>query len=144
MSAARPSPAPTPGVGVVCVRGREVLLIKRAKEPLLGQWSIPGGAVEPGETTWAAALRELQEETGVRAQICGLIDVVDAIARDGAGTLERHYVLIDFAARWLEGEPRAGDDAAEAGFFALDRALDMVGWAETRRIIAAGFEMAAG
>jgi len=129
---------PVPAVGVVCFRHNDVLLIRRGQPPRKGEWSIPGGRIEAGEKACDAALRELHEETGVRAELIGLIDVVDAVFRNRAGTLiTRHYVLIDYAARWRSGTPSAGDDADEAGFFApheLD-ALDM--WPETRRIIEA-------
>jgi len=120
---------PIPAVGVVCLRGDEVLLIRRGRPPRAGQWSLPGGRIEPGERALDAALRELAEETGVQAEILGLIDVVDGLFPD------HHYVLIDYAARWLSGEPVAGDDAAEAAFVPLDEALARVDWSETRRII---------
>jgi len=121
---------PVPAVGVVCLRGREVLLVRRSKPPRQGEWSLPGGRIEWGERTANAALRELVEETGVEAELTGLIDVVDGVF--GPDT---HYVLIDYAARWLSGEPRAGDDAADAAFHSLD-ALEGLGlWDETRRII---------
>jgi 8-oxo-dGTP diphosphatase len=131
---------PVPCVGVVCLRGGEVLLIRRGKAPLAGQWSIPGGRMEFGETLHAAALRELKEETGVEAQILGLIDVVDSL-EPGAGW---HGVLVDFAARWIAGEPVAGDDALEAAFVPLAEALERVAWGETRRLIAAAAERFAG
>jgi 8-oxo-dGTP diphosphatase len=128
---------PVPAVGVVCLRGREVLLIRRARPPLAGAWSLPGGRIEWGERADAAALRELAEETGVQARLTGLLDVVDGVF--GADV---HYVLIDYAARWLSGEPRAGDDAADAAFHSLD-ALDGLGiWAQTLRIIALAVERA--
>jgi len=122
---------PTPCVGVVCLRGDEVLLIRRGKAPRQGQWSIPGGRMEFGETMHAAALRELSEETGVTAEILGLIDVFDSVEP----AFEWHGVLIDFAARWTGGEPIAGDDAAEAAFVPLVEALARVDWSETRRVI---------
>lgn len=122
---------PVPAVGVVCLRGDEVLLIRRGQPPRLGEWSLPGGRIEPGEGARDAALRELFEETGVTAEIVGLIDVVDGVFPE----IERHYVLIDFAARWIAGEPVAGDDAAEAVFMPVAEALDRVAWDETRRII---------
>jgi 8-oxo-dGTP diphosphatase len=118
---------------VVCLRGEEVLLIRRGTPPRLGEWSLPGGRIEPGEAVRAAALRELREETGVEARLIGLIDVVDGVFPDA----DRHYVLIDFAAEWLSGEPTAGDDAAEAAFFPVTQALSLVAWSETRRIIEA-------
>ncbi len=119
-----------PAVGVVCLRGAEVLLIRRGKPPLAGAWSLPGGRVEWGERLEAAALRELREETGVEAEITGLVDAVDGLF--GPDT---HYVLIDYAARWLSGDPRAGDDAAAAAFHPLE-ALERLGlWSETVRVI---------
>ena len=129
--------APVPAVGVVCLRGDEVLLIRRGRPPKLGEWSLPGGRLEWGETVAEAALRELYEETGVEAELAGLIDVVDGLfPAEGEGDVARHYVLIDFAARWLSGEPRAGDDAAEAAFHPLSALDDLVDWSETRRVIA--------
>lgn len=132
---------PVPTVGVVCLRGEEVLLIKRGTPPRLGQWSVPGGRLEWGETLHVAALRELKEETGVDAQLLGLVDVIDGVfpARPG-GEITRHYVLIDYAARWTGGEPTAGDDAAEARFVSRDEALALVEWEETRRVITDAFE----
>ena len=128
--------APTPAVGVVCLRGPEVLLIRRGRPPLAGAWSLPGGHIEPGERAADAALRELQEETGVEAELAGLLDVVDGLFPDPQGGPGRHFVLIDYAARWLAGAPRAGDDAAAAAFHPLD-ALGPLGlWNETRRVIA--------
>jgi 8-oxo-dGTP diphosphatase len=124
-------PLPVPAVGVVCLRGEEVLLIRRGTPPRQGEWSLPGGRIEPGERTVDAALRELREETGVEAEITGLIDVVDGVFPEAG----RHYVLIDYAARWLSGEPVAGDDAMEARFVPLDGIEGLVSWAETRRII---------
>lgn len=136
---------PVPTVGVVCLRGEEVLLIKRGTPPRLGQWSVPGGRLEWGETLQDAALRELKEETGVDAELLGLIDVIDGVfpARPG-GEITRHYVLIDYAARWTGGEPVAGDDAAEARFVTRDEAMALVEWEETRRVIAEAFERFGG
>ncbi|MDP1528426.1 MAG: NUDIX hydrolase [Rhodoferax sp.] len=128
--------APIPAVGIVCLRGEEVLLIRRGTPPRQGEWSLPGGRIEPGERAMDAALRELREETGVEAEITGLIDVVDGLFPEAG----RHYVLIDYAARWLSGEPVAGDDALEARFVALDEVETLIDWSETRRII----RMAAG
>ena len=122
---------PIPAVGVVCLRGDSVLLIRRGTPPRQGEWSLPGGRIEPGERAMDAALRELREETGVEAEITGLIAVVDGLFPEAG----RHYVLIDYAARWLSGEPVAGDDAAEARFVALDEVETLVNWSETRRII---------
>ena len=126
-----PLPAPVPCVGVVCLRDDSVLLIRRGTPPRRGEWSLPGGRIEPGERAVDAALRELREETGIEAEITGLIDVIDGLFPES----ERHYVLIDYGARWLSGEPVAGDDAAEARFVPLDDIDALVAWSETRRVI---------
>lgn len=127
---------PVPAVGVVCLREGSVLLIRRGKPPRLGEWSLPGGRIEPGERAVDAALRELKEETGVTARITGLLDVVDGIFPEA----DRHYVLIDYAAEWVSGEPAAGDDALEARFIPLAEVEALIDWSETRRIIALAAE----
>ena len=127
-------PRPVAAIGVICVKGDEVLLIRRAAPPLQGDWSLPGGRIEWGERAGEAALRELFEETGVVAELTGLVEVADGLFGDGP-VPERHYVLVDYAARWLSGEPRAGEDVADAAFHPLDR-LDSLGlWDETVRVI---------
>ncbi|MEM7328676.1 MAG: NUDIX hydrolase [Pseudomonadota bacterium] len=127
---------PVPAVGVVCLRGQEVLLIQRGTPPRQGEWSLPGGRIEPGEPSQVAALRELREETSVEAEIVGLVDVVDAIFNNRAGDLiTRHYVLVDYAARWTAGEPVAGDDAADARFFHLSELSSLDLWEETLRVV---------
>ncbi len=122
------------GVGLVVFRADQVLLIKRGKPPFLGQWSIPGGRVEYGESLRAAALRELAEETGVSARITGLIDVFEALP-DGPAQDQRHMVMIDYAAEWTDGEARAGDDACAAAFVSIDDARSRLAWDETRRAL---------
>ncbi|MEL7031839.1 MAG: NUDIX hydrolase [Pseudomonadota bacterium] len=127
---------PVPAVGIVCFRGDEVLLIRRGTPPRRGEWSLPGGRIEPGEPVKTAALRELREETGVEADIVGLVDVVDAIFNNRDGDLiTRHYVLVDYAARWVAGAPVAGDDAAEARFFHQSELASLDLWDETMRVI---------
>jgi 8-oxo-dGTP diphosphatase len=121
---------PVPTVGVICFRGADVLLIRRGKPPRMGDWSIPGGRLEWNEAVKACALRELLEETGVRAELLGLVDVIDGFFGD-----ERHYVLIDYAARWLGGEPQAGDDAVEARFWPVADAIERVEWPKTKQVI---------
>lgn len=128
---------PVPAVGVVCLRGDQVLLIRRRTPPRLGEWSLPGGRIEAGERAADAALRELREETGVEADLIGFIDVVDGIFPE----IDRHYVLLDYAALWRSGEPVAGDDAAEAAFRPLAEVDGLVDWNETRRVIQAAHRM---
>ena len=131
---------PQPCAGVVCLRGGEVLLIRRGKPPRQGEWSLPGGRIEWGETAAVAARRELAEETGVEAELLGLLDVVDGLFAAASGDLERHYLLVDYAATWTSGEPVAGDDATEARFWPADEAIGLVQWSETKRIIALAVE----
>ena len=120
---------PVPAVGVVCWRGGEILMIRRGRAPRLGEWSIPGGKVMRGEALHDAALRELLEETGVRAKIGELLAVYEIIEP------RFHYVLVDYNARWLSGEPLAGDDADEARFMPLDEAMSLINSADMRDVL---------
>jgi len=105
------------------------LLIRRGRTPRLGEWSIPGGKVHHGETLHDAALRELYEETSVRAQIGELLAVYEIIEP------QFHYVLIDYRADWLSGEPLAGDDADEARFMLLDEAMSLINNDDMRDVL---------
>ena len=116
-------------VGVICFRGEDVLLIERGTAPRKGEWSIPGGRIEPGESERAAALRELTEETGDTAQLG------DKVAEIEAEFEGYRYRLHDFAAIWSAGEPCFGDDAADARFVPPQE-LDALGmWPKTREVI---------
>lgn len=105
---------PIVGVGAVIVHDGRAVLIRRAGEPLAGEWSVPGGAVELGETVRGATEREAREETGLLVEAGEVIEVFDSITRDEAGREQYHFVLIDFLCRVVSGELRAGGDAAEA------------------------------
>lgn len=116
-------------VGVVCFQGEDVLLIQRGKAPRKGEWSIPGGRIEAGESEEAAALRELYEETGITAELIEKIAVIET-EFDGIA-----YQLHDYAALWQSGSPRAGDDADAARFVPPDGIAALGLWDETTAII---------
>ncbi|MEQ9361916.1 MAG: NUDIX domain-containing protein, partial [Rhodospirillales bacterium] len=86
---------PIVGIGAVVLKDDQVLLIRRGKPPRIGSLSLPGGAQRVGETVNEGALREVMEETGIEAEVLGLIDVVDSMTRDDDGRLQFHYTLID-------------------------------------------------
>ena len=126
---------PLVGVGVVAIKDGRVLLIRRAKPPRAGRWSLPGGRQRLGETVRETARRELREEAGVEAEVTALLDVVDSITRDDAGAIAYHYTLVDFLAEWRGGAPRAGGDATEALWADPDDLGSYELWDETLRLI---------
>ncbi|TAN43823.1 MAG: NUDIX domain-containing protein [Rhodospirillales bacterium] len=105
---------PRVGVGAIIWKNGFVLLIRRAAEPRIGQWSLPGGLQHLGETLAEAITREIREETALIVKLGDVVAVADLIERDPAGVIEYHFAVIDYEADWVFGEPRPGDDAAEA------------------------------
>lgn len=105
---------PYVGIGGIIVHEGRVVLVKRRFEPLAGQWSIPGGAVETGETLEACLIREMAEETGFVIEVGPVVEVLDRITRDDEGKVLYHFVLIDYLCWPIGGELRAGSDVAEA------------------------------
>lgn len=110
---------PLPAVVAMVTRGDRVLLVRRGKGPGFDPWGFPGGLIEVGETVTEAALRELAEETGVRAEAGPVAEIIDIIVRDDAGRVRNHYLLNAVPCRWLAGEPAAASDAIAAGWFTL-------------------------
>ena len=104
---------PIVGVGAVIVENGRALVVRRGTEPLKGEWSIPGGVVELGETLRQAAVREAEEETGLEVEAGEALEVVDRIMRDPQQKIQYHYVLVDFLCRRISGEARSGADASE-------------------------------
>jgi ADP-ribose pyrophosphatase YjhB (NUDIX family) len=115
----RLSPWPVVAVGAIVWKQDRFLLIRRGRPPRQGGWSIPGGRQEAGETVHEAIHREIREEAGIEIDITGVAAVVDLIDRDEAG-LNHHYTVIDMSAEWRSGEARAGDDATDTAWVALD------------------------
>ena len=114
---------PIVAVGAVILDGNRVLLVQRGQEPLKGEWSLPGGAVEIGETLEAALAREVREETSLDVVVGPVVEVLDSIRRDVAGRAEYHYVIVDYACRVRGGMSVAatcGTDAADVRWVPLD------------------------
>ena len=111
------SSSPIPAVIAVVIHQDRTLLVRRANPPDAGLWGFPGGKIEFGETVRAAAIRELLEETGVHAEAQDVITTLDILVPDPSGAVHQHYILIAVHCRWISGEPVAGDDALEAGWF---------------------------
>ncbi|MDP6173024.1 MAG: NUDIX hydrolase [Rhodospirillales bacterium] len=126
---------PYVGVGVVVWKDDSFLLVTRGKPPRLGEWSIPGGGQELGETVRETAAREIREETGLEIEVGHILDVLDGIRHDDAGRVSRHMVLIDFMAEWKAGVATPGSDAPKVGWFTLDDLPELKLWGETERII---------
>lgn len=117
MSRAYPA-FPVPAVGAVVWRGDEILLVRRGNPPRQGDWSLPGGCQELGETIEEAARREIREETGIEIDVLDIAAAVDLIDRDEDGRVRHHYVIVDVVAEWLSGEAVAADDAAAVAWVA--------------------------
>lgn len=114
------SRAPVAATIATVIRGRAVLLVRRANRPDALRWGFPGGKINVGEAIEHAALRELYEETGVRAEARKVFTALDAFDRDEGGALRRHFILIAVLCRWRSGHPRARSDALDARWFRLE------------------------
>ena len=126
---------PIVGIGVVIWRKDKVLLVKRAKEPRQGEWGLPGGAQEKGETILKAAVREAREETGLDIRPLGIITAVDGLSFDARGAVLYHYTIVEVAAEALEGKGTAGDDVSEIRWANLDEVDRLCAWPEVARVV---------
>lgn len=109
---------PLIGVGAVIVEAGKIALVRRGQAPLLGEWSIPGGALEVGETLRQAAIREAREETGLFVDAGELLGIFERLVPDDEGRIRYHYVLMDFLCHRIGGELLAASDAADVRWFA--------------------------
>jgi 8-oxo-dGTP diphosphatase len=125
-------------VSVAVWRGTRALLVRRARPPFAAIWSFPGGLVETGEKLVEAAAREVREETGLDVEIGAPIDRAEVIRHDGDGRVERHYVIIVFAGRYISGEARAGDDADAVDWVDLSEVGHYELTPDTARILKCG------
>ncbi|OFV83780.1 MAG: NUDIX hydrolase [Acidobacteria bacterium RIFCSPHIGHO2_02_FULL_67_57] len=125
---------PMVGVGGVVIRDTRVLLVQRASEPLAGQWSLPGGAVELGETLEEAVVRELKEETGLTVRVVKLVEAFERIIRDDSGRPRYHYVLLDYLCEPVEGSARPGSDV-QAVAWATPEEFDRYALSEKARAV---------
>jgi len=106
---------PVVGVGGVVIRDGQALLVRRGSEPLKGQWSIPGGTLELGETIAEGVVRELREETGLDVRVVDLIEVFERIF-PGEGRPQYHFVILDYLCEAPNGTPQPGSDVTDVAF----------------------------
>jgi ADP-ribose pyrophosphatase YjhB (NUDIX family) len=131
---------PVIGVGGAIFKGQSVLLVKRAQPPFLGQWSLPGGAVELGETLEAALKREIREETSIEIEIGGLIRLHDRIIYDENKKIQFHYVIAAYWAWPVAGKPSVKSDISDIQSVEIDRLQKFKIDNETAKTILLGHE----
>ncbi len=134
---------PIIGVGAVIVDRGRALLVRRATEPLLGEWSVPGGMLELGETLRDGVRREVREETGIDVEPGQVIDVFDSIFADALGRTQYHYVLIDYLCRPLAGEARAASDVSDVRWVSLEALPAMTLRDSIEQVVRKGLRLAA-
>ncbi|HTE56063.1 MAG TPA: NUDIX hydrolase [Kofleriaceae bacterium] len=142
MSASAPVRPVVAAAGVAFDQDGRVLLVRRGRPPNQQVWSVPGGRIEPGEPAADAAVREVAEETGLAVRAVELVTAVDWIERGDDGALQVHYVILDYLVEVIDGALVAGDDAAEAGWFAPDQLARLSVTAGLHQVIERAREMA--
>ena len=133
---------PVVGVGAVIIEGGRVALVRRGQPPLLGEWSIPGGVLEVGETLREAAIREAREETGLIVNAGELLGIFERLVPDETGRIRYHYVLMDFLCLRTDGALLAASDAADVRWFGPQELPELKLAADTLAVIQKAFETA--
>jgi len=126
-------------VSAAIIRGNRVLIVRRARPPAHGVYTLPGGVVETGETLQQAVVREVAEETQLAVEPVGLAGYREAIMRDKDGRAERHFVILAFAARWISGEPVLNEELAEARWLMPSELAGLATTEGLAEIVAAAF-----
>ena len=129
-------------VSAAIIRDGKILIVRRARPPAYGLFTLPGGGVEVGETLHAAVMREVREETGLTIEPLGLAGYREAIARDRDGGIERHFVILPFAARWLAGDVALNEELAEARWLVPAELAGLETTEGLAEIVRAAFELA--
>jgi len=133
---------PIVGVGGVVLRGGRALLIRRGSAPLKGEWSIPGGTLELGETLEEGVKRELEEETGLKVEVGELIEVFERIVPDESGRLKYHFVILDYLCSAEDGIARAASDVTDVAWAQEEELANYSLTPIATRVIRRAFEMA--
>jgi 8-oxo-dGTP diphosphatase len=135
---------PVLAVSAAIFRDGKVLIVRRARPPAHGVYTLPGGGVEVGENLHEAVAREVREETGLMVEPVALAGYREAIVRDRDGRVERHFVILPFAVRWIAGEPALNEELSEAMWL---RPSEMTGLTTTQglaEIVEAAFALLSG
>ena len=135
---------PLLGVGAIIIENDRILLARRANPPMQGEWSIPGGLVESGETIKEAVIREVREETGLEIEPVKLVEVFERILRDKEARVQYHFVLIDYLCRMVSGQARAGSDVSDLVWAKTDDLESHAVAEETCRMIRKAVSMIQG
>jgi 8-oxo-dGTP diphosphatase len=132
--------SPLVGVGAIIIEDGRVALVKRGHPPLVGEWSIPGGAMEVGETVREGAAREAREETGLKVEVLELLGIYDRLLRDEEGRVRYQYLLVDFLCSRVSGDLCAAGDADETRWFTPEEVEQLPLPEDTAEVIRLGFE----
>jgi ADP-ribose pyrophosphatase YjhB (NUDIX family) len=127
--------APVASVGAIIIRHDKILLVKRGRQPSKGLWSIPGGAIELGESARNALKREVKEECGIDIRVGPIFDIVDKVTRDRKGRIVYHYIIIDFIAKYVKGSLKAATDITDVSWFSPREMAKLAMPARTRQVV---------